>query len=395
MNTENILHVIHKLIQEIDLYKHKNPSFALGSGKLGYSLLFSKFGKYTNNEVYVKKALEEFENIYEILEGGVSEEEVEIITGSGGIAWTFQYLVNNHFLEYDNDFFQFFDKVLIDKCRVITTHKNYDLFYGLLSYGNYFLQRTKHDESNKKYLIEIIDLLKSCRDEKGIVWNDDFGNNKNEINLGMAHGLPSQVVFLCKSFKYTQNNRDLSFAKHTLDFILRFKGKNDGISYFPYVVDNDNFSLNLSQYHARLAWCYGDLGIAYALLYYWYVSNDCFYKEQAVEILLHNANRKIENIQTKIYDKCFCHGTSGVFYMFHKINSFFNLPEFKEVSLYWLDQTLKNHDDLNSFKTLAYKDGEMIYVTDLGMIEGYVGIALSLLGFLDSTGNEWEEIFML
>lgn len=386
---------VKKLVQEIDRLKHKNPYYVLGAGKLGYSILYAKYGKYTGDQTYIDKALEEFENIYLNLSDGVSEDETGIITGNGGIAWVFQYLVNQKLLEYDDDFFQFFDNLFIEKCNSIKKDKNYDLFYGLLSYGNYFLQRTKYNNANKKYLTEITTLLKSCRDEQGIVWNDEFGYNKNEINLGMAHGLPSQVVFLCKSFEYTQNNHDLIFAKHTLDFILRFKGKKGGISYFPYVVNKNNLNIDPSDYKSRLAWCYGDLGIAYALLYYWSVSGESFYKNEAIEILKHNATKKIEDKYTGISDKCFCHGTSGVFYMFHKISTFFGLTEFTETSEYWLNETLKNADNLNSFKTLAYKNGKGIYVIDLGLIEGYVGIALSLLGFLDSNANEWEEIFML
>jgi lantibiotic modifying enzyme len=196
---------------------------------------------------------------------------------------------------------------------------------------------------------------------------------------------------LSKTYEFTKNIESILYAKNAIDLILKYK-KNGGDSMFPSVIDLFNKSNNLSD--SRLAWCYGDLGIAYSILYYYRASRDITYKDIALEIIKHCINR---DKNTGVNDKCFCHGTSGLFYIYYKLYSIFDIKIFEKAYKYWLNLTLENYRNISSFETCALnielKKKE--YMLDLGLIEGITGIGLSLISYLDTKENDWEDFFML
>lgn len=387
--------VLNLLYREIEKFSDKGP-MSLSAGTLCNSLFFYKYGVYLNDESILDLSYEEFEKVYSKSESfHITEESVNIIDNFGGIAWLFQYFVNNNFIEYDEKFLDYFDHIILQRCQNEIKIKNYDLFYGIIGCGNYFLQRAKYDRKYISYLDLIVNLLYDVKDENDIIWNDKFSKAKNYINFGLAHGLPSQIVFFSKIYRLTKNLKAQQLAKSAIDFILKYKSGNiNSGSLFPNFV---SYSQDEFDYNSRLAWCYGDIGIGYSILYFSEVTQSDFYKNSAIEILQKAATLKIENLSTGVRDKCFCHGTSGIFHIFNNVVNKFNLPEFEDAQKYWLDKTLENYSDISSFYTHAFDFDldEEKYIKDAGLIEGYAGIGLSLLSYLNNTGNEWEDLFML
>jgi hypothetical protein len=387
--------ILNKFIEKInDFYLNKNllNDFSennLNILKLQHSLLFLKYSNLLNSENYKLKSVNLFEEVYNSLEENING--FGIYTGIGSVSWYNQYFVNNKLITYDNDFFDFFDKQLLAECKKQKKYKNFDLFSGLLSYGNYFYRRALYDKKNVVFLKKIERYLIELKDENGIISYDSAADTNNPINIGLAHGLPSQIVFFSKSYELTKNKESIQYAKDAIDFILKYR-KTNGDSMFPSVIDLFNKSNNLID--SRLAWCYGDLGIAYAILYYSKATKDNIYKDIAIEIIKHSIKR-VKN--TGVNDKCFCHGTSGLFYLFYKLYTKFNIKICEKAYKYWLKLTLENYKNLNSFETCALNIelNKKEFMLDLGLIEGITGIGLSLVSYIDKTENEWEDFFML
>jgi len=396
LDLKNINSTLDLLYNSIKDGSKHNHSSSLSAGSLSISLFYFKYGKYLKNASILDLSYIEFEKAYALIEtSNIDETTVNIIDGFGGVAWLFQYFINNNFIEYDNDFLSYFDDLIIKRCYEEIKNTNYDLFYGIIGCGSYFLQRVKYNPQCVSYLNEIVGLLNKEKDENNIIWNDRFSKSSGYINFGLAHGLPSQIIFFSKVYKLTGNVLSKELANSAIDFILKYKSTDKmSISLFPNFVSYYNNDIN---YNSRLAWCYGDIGIGYSILYYSVVINSQKHRKIAIDILKKCASIKQEDLTSGIKDKCFCHGTSGIFHIFNNIVNKFGLNEFYEVKNYWLNKTLENYSDINSFMSCAFdkKAKKEIYINDIGLIEGYIGIGLTLLANVDSTANEWEELFML
>lgn len=398
MKSKKIKHTISVLTDEIIDYK--NPDLFLGAGALANSLFYYKLSKYLNDDLYIDLAINEFEKVYNIIENVDVNSNMNLVSGYSGVAWLFQYYVNNDVLEYDADFFSFFDKIIIDQCKKDKLLGRYDLFYGILGYGSYFLQRNRFDKINTdKYLNEIVQVLSdiSIEDSDGIYWfSDMFSNEKNKINIGMAHGLPSIISLLTKIYSINKNSLAKDMLIKATNWLLKFK-KNDknSSSMFPYFIDRINKKISTSS-TTRLAWCYGDLTIGYVVFVLGKTIKNIYFINQGLDILKNCASKKIDDPATGVHDKGFCHGTSGIYYIFHKLNIDFKSDEFKHAEEYWLEKTVINLDEnIESLKSYATLDNKIHFAHDYGLINGYPGIGLTLLSSLNTDGNEWDEIFML
>jgi lantibiotic biosynthesis protein len=70
-----------------------------------------------------------------------------------------------------------------------------------------------------------------------------------------------------------------------------------------------------------------------------WISGDLSSKK-ALDMLLHVSKRRDIN-ECKIQDSCFCHGSSGVGYIFQKLYLKTGLDPFATAADYWLNVTLK------------------------------------------------------
>lgn len=202
MDLKNINSTLDLLYNSIKDGSKHNHSSSLSAGSLSISLFYFKYGKYLNNASILDLSYIEFEKAYALIEtSNIDETTVNIIDGFGGVAWLFQYFINNNFIEYDNDFLSYFDDLIIKRCYEEIKNTNYDLFYGIIGCGSYFLQRVKYNPQCVSYLNEIVGLLNKEKDENNIIWNDRFSKSSGYINFGLAHGLPSQIIFFSKVYK--------------------------------------------------------------------------------------------------------------------------------------------------------------------------------------------------
>ena len=399
MNKE-IDKIIHLLADEIVQFNEINPFQFLGAGSLANSLFFYKYGKYKKNDEILNFSLNEFEKVYDTIDYKNLDSNLSLIAGYAGVGWLYQYYVNHNIIEYDEDFFSFFDDFVLDFCKKDQAIGRFDLFYGILGYGSYFLQRSRYDKEKADfYLNEIVSIFSNMaiRDEYGITWfSDIFSDVKGQINLGMAHGVPSIISFLTKVYIINGNTIAMQMANDSIKWILNFKSTDkNATSLFPYFVNQNNEEKKAHD-STRLAWCYGDLGIGYSIYTYGEATNNKIFMEEGLIILKNCALRKIHDTFVGVVDKGFCHGSVGIYYIFNKLIKTHNLVEFEETKNYWLEITLsKPLLGISSFYSHCMFEGIEKYAPDQGFINGYVGIGLTLLNHFDSDGNEWDEIFML
>ena len=89
----------------------------------------------------------------------------------------------------------------------------------------------------------------------------------------------------------------------------------------------------------RLAWCYGDAGIAAALFIAGRCTGQSSWEEEALAIARHSANRAPETCRVR--DVCFCHGSAGLAHIFNRFYQVTHDELFAGASRYWIDQSVQ------------------------------------------------------
>ena len=204
--------------------------------------------------------------------------------------------------------------------------------------------------------------------------------------------MSSIVVILSKMFTLYPHGVDvMNMLLNTLKYIFQQQLHQPTVSYFPsYSLESEEGSRA-----SRLGWCYGDLGIAQAILQAAKTLRSIDYENEALKILLYNCNRR-DLKENHVLDAGLCHGASGISHIFNRLYVNTKMEEFKEASVYWMEKTVEMAqfgDGLAGFKT--WQGGKKEWENQYSLLEGITGIGLSILSLLNPDLMQWDECLLL
>lgn len=214
-------------------------------------------------------------------------------------------------------------------------------------------------------------------------------SNKDHINFGLAHGLPSAALILSGTRTYQGSKMAIEIG----NFIQMNQSPDpETLSYYPYHIKKKE----PAQYASRLAWCYGDPGIASA---FWQMGENLqseTIRNHGLEVIK-NCTKRTDLTENNVIDAGLCHGTAGMAHIFNRFYQETGINEFDTARYYWLDQTLKMDtfdDGLAGYKTFTSGVG---WNNESCLIDGVTGIGLALLGFLSDSKDDidWDNCFLL
>lgn len=194
-------------------------------------------------------------------------------------------------------------------------------------------------------------------------------------NISMSHGMSSVVSYLSmlsvtegpyKTKVQVVLKKCINYLKSQL-----FPNYQEIGSYFPYT------SLKDSICKSRLAWCYGDLGVALAIFNAGLLANEKDWKDLAIQILS-DSTQRLNTPDNSVVDACFCHGSAGISQIYNRLYLETQMDQFNIASEYWVNETLKyskHPDGLAGYKTATGNSS----VTEYSLLEGIAGIGLSIL----------------
>ena len=274
---------------------------------------------------------------------------------------------------------------------------NYDFLHGAIGAGVYMIERIDKNDTLSSLEI-IVRLLKesSVPTNTGISWSSPALSGKcNSFDLGLAHGIPGIIAFLSMlmrlELKRFNNAQDL--IRGSVDFILSNENPNPQLfGFFPHQVSPGNGKPSKS----RLAWCYGDLGIAVALWLAGETLFDSSLKEKAIDICLKTTERKCYK-ETRIIDAGICHGSSGVAHIYNRMYYYTDLKEFKDAANFWIEKTIEIgcfDDGIAGFKTWNSPDYGG-WQAEYGLLDGVAGIGLALSSHLSEKEPTWDRFLLL
>lgn len=313
--------------------------------------------------------------------------------GLAGLGVGLHYLDEKGFLSGVNEALDEFDTFIGYSFNNALKTSNYDFLHGLIGICFYYLMRyNKRPEVSLPKLEKIADYLNetAVKDGNSVKWvyNPDEINKK--YNISLSHGMSSMVLFLSKVLKSNVpvglKHKAKELLIPTLNYILRqqIDGQKTG-SWFPsFYFDSDTVPDR-----SRLAWCYGDLGVATALWQAGKVLSRADLGKLAIEILEYAAvNRR--DIQTNlVFDACICHGAAGIAQIFYTVYKETGNVKLKSAYEYWRNVVLNMAaaDGTGQLTFYFYNPTEDNHRNRTSILEGVAGVGLFLLN-PDSMLNE-------
>lgn len=392
-SSADCISILHRIYRHI-AHQPTNGHASLLSGQMGYALFESYYHRHFG--------IEDDSRIWERVSSSLNDiQEGKLIHsfsgGIAGVAWGFLHLFNEGLLKDDEvdaqAIVEDLDEGLFESAMLLLVDANYDYLHGALGVCLYFLERT-HSAQIAAYIEKIVEQLAAVAvrlPDGGITWKfDDFGrraaSSPSLYNLGLSHGTASivSILVLLHEKGYAQA-RCAELISGTLDWMWSVRNKS-AKSVFPSVIQIDAIDQE-----SRLAWCYGDLGIANTFLLAGQKLGNSFWIDIAEQTVVQAAARRGKEVAMK--DAALCHGTMGAAHLFGKFVQDFPQDLLEQTAEFWLSRTydlLQPDDSENVF--LSYS-GEK-YDANLSMLDGETSIGMALLTQLGAP-RAWERFLLL
>lgn len=351
--------------------------------------------------------------------------ELSLYTGLAGINFV-TYTASKNRKRY-NSFLEQLDKNLLERLDQFLYHAEkdhlnnngtsalvYDLINGLAGINIYLLMTSDKPENlemakriNRFLISHIIKTIKINGyyvpgwyiPPKNSPYLERESFPDGNFNLGISHGITGVLAMLSLSFSkgiIVQGQKQS--IKYIVDWILKLKSSDDfgvfwpgRISFEKYV--KQDFSTNRQ---LRESWCYGNPGILRAL----FLANSILKDNELNKLIIKGFNAiylrndTLHNLRSSI----FCHGKAGLLQTTIQIQN-----EIKSDILNNNIEKLANEIIADYDKNLPYGytdlilyNGKNSIINKPGLLEGSVGIGLSLLSLIKKNQNTlWDKVFLL
>ncbi|MDR1120268.1 MAG: lanthionine synthetase C family protein [Dysgonamonadaceae bacterium] len=370
--------------------KFDNPGVL--SGISGLALFMFYWSRFTGDSKYTDIGRDALAKAVEMINNGYSLHTY--CSGISGLAWTCEHLIRHRFIDgEDISFLNDLEPYLLSCMERDFDSKNYDFLHGGLGVGYYFLKKEMPSTMNNKVLyLWLKDTAITCADGC-LKWESILRNSgKIGFNISLSHGMSSIVFFLVKLMKqYSHVTEIKDTLQNAVKYILQQQFTQPNISCFPsYSMESEE-----KPQPSRLAWCYGDLGIAQAILQAAIALGDAEYENTALKVLLHSCNRK-DLKKNIVADAGLCHGTSGISHIYQRLHINVKNDAFRETSAYWMEKTLEMarfEDGPAGFKSWRGEGNR--WENRYPLLEGIASIGLSVMSYLNPALMDWDECLLL
>lgn len=383
--------IVNEIILKMNRHEKMNQ-LGLLNGEFGILLFLFYYARYSNQQKYLTIAERYAEDLLTRLPKEINS--TTYCSGLAGILYLFDYLREKQFIDIDVCSYKTeFELSITSVMKKDLSIGNYDFIHGAIGEGLYFLNHKTNDNIINCIIDVLYDLADKDDGKTVFKWRSIIDSRTLEIgyNIALSHGISSIVLFLCNVIKSGVNNEKLDIMlKGSVNFILSQCVSVDKYGcYFPsYSLDHPSTS-----FKSRLAWCYGDLGVAMALLQASKLLLNTELQKFALEVLVFSTNR-ISYQDSFVNDAGICHGSAGIAMIYNRLYIDTNIELFKNARDYWLSITLNyswHKDGLAGYKTVFGKD----FLNDYSLLTGISGIGLVLLSYLSNDYQDWDKLFLL
>jgi lantibiotic modifying enzyme len=374
--------------------------FSFAGGRAGMAIFFAYLDEVEPDAGHGDRAMQLLEEAIEAI--GEVPATAGLYSGFSGVAWALEHLSGRLFDPEGEDPGEEVAAALKDHLEQTPWERDYDLISGLAGFGVYALERMPRP-LGAEILERTVDRLAETVQERepGVTWHtpptmmipqtaEEFP--QGYYNLGMAHGMPAVVGILAEA---VASGIAVDRARPLLDgamaWMLEQKLPPDAASVYPY-----HHAPEATSQPTRLAWCYGDLGIAASLLATARLVENESWEAEALELARKSARRDPEG--TRVNDAGICHGGAGVGHLFNRLYQETGDPELRDAARTWFRWTTdfrKPDTGLAGYLALTPDgDGNLVWEPDPGFLTGVAGIGLCLLAAIAPQEPSWDRVLM-
>ena len=376
----------------------KDADSSLAGGTSGLAVFHAYLATARHSDVDRNTAIRFLEQAVEDVSS--TRMEPSLHSGFTGVAWAVSHLERRLRDSHAEDTATPIDEVLREFLDQSPWHWDYDLLNGLVGFGVYALERLPRPTA-AACLELVVDRLDEIaeRGAQGVTWFTDpelireEGRN-GHYNLGLAHGMPGVIALLgavCAAGVAREKAHPL--LEGAVAWLNAQRLPAGMSSSFPSYLER-----GLTPTATRSAWCYGDPGIAAALLFAARSTGDRALERRAIEIGLHAAKRPPET--SGVVDAGLCHGAAGLGHVFNRIYQAGGEEIFADAARFWLERTLEMQyagSGIAGFSAMRWDPdaGERRPVAERGILTGVAGIGLALLAAATPVMPSWDRVLLV
>ncbi len=374
------------------------PHPALGGGTGGLALFFAYLAEATGEERYADRAIGYLEDMISAWES--RPPYLSLYSGMTGSAFVLEHLRGRLFDADDpsNVVAELVEAVLDRPTRI----GEYDLINGLVGLGVYGLEMWPRS-AGRRCLELVLQHLEATAEERdgGVTWftpRESVPEHQwtefpdGYYNLGMAHGVPAIVALLgAMSARGIAPARVRRLLDGAVDWLLRQRTDCEAGAWFPHAT-----APGVSSRKSRLAWCYGDPGVAAALLGGALAAGEPGWQQTARELARNCARRSLDGAGTR--DAGLCHGSSGLGLLFSRFFDVWGDGVFAAAATGWYRQALRMRQPGRGIggylSFVGVGPEETRWRPTRGFLEGAAGVGLALLAGVSPVEPAWDRVMM-
>jgi lantibiotic modifying enzyme len=324
-----------------------------------------------------------------------------LYSGFSGAAWTLEHLAGRLYEEDEGseDAGEEVAAAMVEHVGLTPWQGHYDLISGLVGFGVFALERLPRpggEECLRGVVARLTELAE--HGPQGATWlttpsmmPDLDGETLpgKSYNLGVAHGVPGVIALLGLAQQAGVECRPL--LDGAVEWLLAQKLPPGSESLFGY-----NVTPGAVSGPSRLAWCYGDLGIAASLMVAARAVGQRAWEAAALEIAHRTAERSFK--EASVVDAGVCHGAAGVAHLFNRLHQATGDPGLAEAARRWIDEilALRRGEGIGGFQAWAPDENrELGWRAEPGFLTGASGIGLALLAAATPIEPEWDRVLQV
>lgn len=210
-------------------------------------------------------------------------------------------------------------------------------------------------------------------------------------NLGVAHGVPGVISFLASVVAATGDIAARDLLGDAVPWLLAQRLLSGEPSAFPGWVYP-----GVRTGATRVGWCYGDLGVAVALLAAARAAREPAWEAEAVALARDASRRRGED--TGVIDPYLCHGAAGVGHLFNRLAQATGDGELRAAARWWFGEAVALWREQGCaasarLPVAASPDVEQVPGA-AGFLVGAAGVGLALLAALGGDEPAWDHALL-
>jgi lantibiotic modifying enzyme len=328
-----------------------------------------------------------------------------LFAGFPGVAWALEHLQGRLFESPGEDLGE---EAAIQIARHLGQSPwphHFELIGGAAGLGVYALERLPRPYGEECLRRAVARLAETAeRREDGVAWwtprawlapSSAGPGEAGYYNLGVSHGVPGVIAFLGEALAALgplAPPETRTLLAGAVAWLLAQKLPAGSHSVFP-----GSVAPGSTPAPTRISWCYGDLGIALALLGAARRAGEPAWEAEALALGRAAAARPFDG--SGVVEPGLCHGAAGAAHLFNRLFQASGEPVFAAAARGWIARTYalrRPAGGLAGFSAwLPDADGGLGWRDEPGLLTGAAGVGLALLAAATSIAPAWDRLLLV